>query len=572
MGSWPLLTALTILVASGCAPDRYRRAADREVYKIIEEAERKVFGKSDPFTIETGYSGRDPASVTPDEILESRTTTGRRILDLEEALNIAVAQSREYQTQKEQLYLAALSLTGARYEFSPQFFANSTAQISGSPEGADIGQVNTRVGISQLLRTGGRLSVSLANDLLRYFTGFNSSGSGSRDSAINLLSVQLTQPILRGFGRNDPAVENLTQAERNVIYAIRSYSQFQNQFAVDIATDYFSLLGLKDVVRNNYTNYLRRLETTAYLEARAADRVAPSEVDDARSAELSARIGYIDSVASYLNQVAVFKMNLGLPLTEDLYLEDRDLEELIAAGLIPVEIDRNAAFRIAVENHMDILNAIDRFEDSKRKLRLAADQLKPELGLFATANLESERPYDYANFDLDELRYSAGFNLELPVDRLRQRNAYRAALVSFESQIRSLALTLDSFKERIDRGLRTLEERRLNYLNRQMALDVARRRVQMNVILLEAGRVQVRDLREAQDSLISAQNQMTSTLISYLQARLQLLLDIGVLKTAPPRFWLLDPLAELAAQGRVSAPPRADSDIAPPDQYLEPTP
>jgi len=40
--------------------------------------------------------------------------------------------------------------------------------------------------------------------------------------------VNVTQPLLRGFGRNSPEVENLTQSERNVIYAIRVFGYFQD--------------------------------------------------------------------------------------------------------------------------------------------------------------------------------------------------------------------------------------------------------------------------------------------------------------------------------------------------------
>lgn len=547
------------------------------MYQLLQQAEQQVFGHSNaaPFSIRTPLAERDPRAIQFPEVLAERSGTNRRILRLEAALDLAVQHSREYQTQKEQLYLAALSLTGARYQFSPQFFGSSTARVGGSPDGTQSGSVSSRIGVNQLLRTGGRLSVSLGNDLLRYFTGWSSGpNGGSRDSAINSLSVELTQPLLRGFGRNDPTVENLTQAERNVVYAVRSFSQYQRQFAVNIVNDYFGLLGLKDVVRNNYTNYLRRVETSEYLSARSVDRVRKSDVDDARSAELSARISYIDSVAQYLNELAAFKLTLGVPLTEELFVEDTDLAELLATGLIPVEAERLTAFRLAVDHHFDILNAIDRFEDSKRKVRLAADQLKPGIGFVGNATLESESPYDYANFDLQKVRYSAGLTFDLPLDRLRERNTYRAALVSFESQVRSLGLTLDNFRDRIERGLRTLEQRRLTYLNRQMALDVARRRVEMNSILLNAGRVQIRDLRESQDSLISAQNQMTSTLVAYLQARLQLLLDIGVLQTEVPKFWLQDPLArqltpEMRGPSPLSMPGEA---LQPPDQFLQPVP
>lgn len=560
---------------SGCSKAHYRRSADREVYEIIQKAEQQVFGKTNAFTIETPYSGRDPATLHPDEIIGERSQSARRIINLDQALDLAIARSREYQAQREQLYLTALSLTGAEYEFSPQFFATTTAGVAGSPSGTQTGSLRSRVGVSQLLSTGGRLSVSLANDLLRYFTGWSSGpGNSSRDSAINLVSADLTQPILRGFGRNDPRVENLTQAERNVIYAVRSFSQYQRQFAVDSVAAYFSILALKDTVRNNYTNYLRRVDTTAYLDARSVDRVRRSDVDDARSAELSARIDYINSVAGYLTAIASFKLRLGLPQGDDVYLDDNDLRSLEKAGLIGCEVDRSTAFKAAVSGHMEILNAIDRFEDVQRKIRIAADQLKPGLILSGSASVQSEAPYDYARFDFNQVRYSAGATLDLPVDRLRERNTYRTALVSFESQIRSLALTLDTYKNRVDDGLRTLEQRRLNFLNREAALEVATRRQELNRDLLETGRATIRDLREAQDQLIAAQNARSITLVDYLRARLQLLLDMGVLRTEDDGFWLkpTPQIGTAPASPAVTPLHMPDNELFPPNRFLDPAP
>jgi hypothetical protein len=130
----------------------------------------------------------------------------------------------------------------------------------------------------------------------------------------------LTQPLLRGFGKNNPALESLTQAERNVIYGVRSFSQFQKQFAVDIVSEYFSLLDSKVQVRNFYTNYLRRVELTQYFEARSIDRASATQVEDSRSAELSARISYVTAVAGYQDRLDAFKIRLGLPVSETLYL------------------------------------------------------------------------------------------------------------------------------------------------------------------------------------------------------------------------------------------------------------
>jgi hypothetical protein len=295
-------------------------------------------------------------------------------------------------------------------------------------------------------------------------------------------------------------------------------------------------------------------------------------VDDARNAELSARTDYINSLASYLSGLDFFKTRLGLPLSTDLYLEDGDLADLVKAGLTEVDIDHDAAFRICITRQMEILNEIDRFEDSKRKVRVAADQLRADLNLFATAALDSQAPYDYANFDLNKVNYTAGITLNLPIDRLRERNVYRRALIAFESELRSLDLTLDGYKQRIDGTLRSIEQNRLNYLNGLESLKVAERRLENNNMLLEAGRATIRDVREAQDGLIQAQNNLATIYADYLQARLGLLLSVGVIDTRPPKFWLLDPLQNQLKPNQRSVPTlrMPDDRVVPPEKFFEP--
>jgi len=566
-----LLLAAGALLA-GCSAKHYRRSADKEVYGILQAYEKKIFGVTNENNIDTRYSGREPKSIAPTEIIEDRGATNVRVLNLNQVLNLAIRSSRDYQTQKEQLYLTALTLTGSEYDFGPQFFASSEGSIAGVGDEVGSGRINSQVGVSQLLRTGGQLSLALGNDLIRYFTSY-SGDPDYRSTAINVLSVNFSQPLLRGLGVNDPRVENLTQDQRNVIYAIRSFSLYQQSFALDVVDAYFALLTQKDIVRNNYRDFTNRVETTKYLEARAVDRERKSDVDDARTAELSARRDYINSVAAYLTAMDGFKLRIGVPVSERIYVDDKDLRDLIAAGLIPVEIDKEAAFKICLEKQMDVLNAIDRFEDIKRKVRVAADRLRTQLGIFATATLASNGPDDYTKFDVSNIRYTAGLSLDLPVDRLRERNTYRSTLISFESQIRSLGFTLDNYRDRIDRGLRTVEQARLNILNNQESLRVARRRVDNNEMLLEAGRATIRDLREAQDSLIQAENQLAISYTVYLTARLGVVLNVGLIDTRPDNFWLQDQLKGKLTAQQLGVPPlrMPDDQALPPETFLEPT-
>jgi outer membrane protein TolC len=562
-----LWTVAGVLFLSGCTQAHYRRSADKEVYGIIGQYEAKIFGTTNSFTIDTPYSARKPEAIPAAELIEDRLRTGQRMLTITQSLALAVSTSRRYQSAKETLYLTALSLTGSRYAFTPQFFANSKATAFRESNGDQFGSVNSQAGVSQFLKTGGQLSAKLANDILRYYTG------DPRKSLISIISVNLSQPLLRGFGRDNPLVENLTQSQRNVVYAVRNYSFFQDQFALEILNDHFALLGQKDIMRNRYTNYLGRVQSTKRLEARASDRERLADVDQARQAELTAKNNYVNSVALYRNQLDQFKIKLGLPVGEKLALDDRELQELEQTGLVSARLDPVTAYRVAVEKQLQILNAIDMFEDKKRKVRVAANQLEADLNITGGADVSSQAPTDYSRFDPNQVRANVGLQLNLPIDRLPERNLYRSSLIAFEAELRNLTLTLDNLKESIEQGLRTLEQRQQNYEIQKNALELANRRVDSTTLLLEAGRAEVRDLVDAQDSQIEAENAVTASLVDYQQTRLLLLLDIGALDTEAPKFWLKDNLAaylpgRAPASGKPQPSDSGQQSILPPDQYF----
>jgi outer membrane protein TolC len=323
------------------------------------------------------------------------------------------------------------------------------------------------------------------------------------------------------------------------------------------------------VIRNRYNNYLSRVGSSERLAARK-DREKSSDVDQARQAELTARINYVNAVASYRNSLDAFKIKLGLPLGEIVYLDDLPLNEVKTSGLMPAPLDIDQAYRLAVEKQLRILNAIDQFEDSKRKIRVAADRFKPGLDLSGGASLDSTRPTDYTRFNFQNVRADAGVFLDLPIDRLPERNQYRQVLIDFEVEIRNLTLALDTLKESIVRGLRNIEQRRQNYLIQKNALELADRRVESSLLRMQAGLVDVRELVDAHDAQISAQNAVTTALVDYQDGRLQLMLSIGALRTDVPKFWQKDHLTDYlpATSTAQTRTPPADAAVVPPDQYF----
>ncbi len=554
--AWASLLAAAL--SSGCSASHYRTSADREAYKILREGEVKHLGKTNDFNIDTRYSKRAPDSIKSVEIIQERLLVEQRKVGLEDALKIAVASNRQYQFRKESLYLAALALTKDRYDFGPKFSAGATASGLRDSNGDRSGELKSQVGVDQFLKGGGRVGIAIANDVLRYYTG------NPRPTATSTLSVNLLQPLLRGAGAAIVA-ENLTQSERNVIYEIRAYSHFQNTFAVEVVTTYYRLLQQKDTVRNTYNNYRNLLLARERAEALSKDRLPAVQVDQARQDELRAKSSYLLSVESYKISLDRFKNTLGLPIGVEISLDDAALEDLTRAGLLPVQLTETDGYAIAVKSRLDLLNEIDRFEDSKRKIKVTANALKADLNVFADVALVSDGPTDYAKFDLNKYRAGAGVQLNLPLDRLRERNNYRATLISFERQIRSLSLSLDDVRNDVRQGLRTLEQLRQNYQIQQKAVELADRRVEIAPLLLQAGRAEIRDQLEAQAAQFQARNALTQALVDYHVARLGLLISIGKLETGEDHFWTRD--QPISKRGDAPAVAR-DYEVIPPEKLF----
>ena len=555
-----LIASAALISLAGCTSSYYRRSADKEVYKIIQQKQEAALGQTNAFSIDTPYSARKPDDIKADEIIADRMRETKEVLTLPEALRIAVADNRQYQLRKEQLYLSALALTGERFAYVPQFFAGTSLAGEREPNGDTSFSAANRIGFDKLFKTGGRISLDLANDLLHFYTG------GRSDTALSTIGLTLSQPLLRGAGAKI-AAENLTQAERDVIYEIRGFSYYQDTFAFDIVTTYLRLLQQQDTVKNQYENFLSRVTLRERAVAWSVDRLAPFQADMAAQEELSARNSYILAVERYRNSLDQFKITLGLPVGYEVRLDEKVLSDLEAIGLLPVPLTDKESYDLALKRRPDLLNEIDIFEDSKRKIMVAADRLKPDLLLFANASLDSQRPTDYTRFDLDEYTLRGGVSLDLPLNRKLERNRYRSTIIDFERQLRALALFLDNLKSDLREDLRTLDQSRQSHDIQTRAKQLADRRVESSQLSLQAGRVQVRDVVDAQTAKVQAYNAATAALVEYHLTRMRLLLDLGVLKTAKEQFWL--DYGELPKPGPQAPAPAAPNELITPDELFK---
>ncbi len=479
-----------------------------------------------------------PFAATAPSLLPCKTLT------LADALEIASDNSRDYQQQKEQVYLTALDLTFQRYLFSARFGVSSSYDWSsspGSPRQRD-GTLRSTFSLTRTLASGGLIVFDFTNSLLSRFTGIEFS-NGKNHSTSSLVDLSFTQPLLQGFGK-EVVQEPLVQAERGAVYQLRAFERFRQEFGVTVARDYYSLLQQLDQIANNRRSYLQFIDSREQSEALALrGRRSQIQLDQATQSELNARNSWIVSQRNYADALDRFKVTLGLPMEAHLAPDPAELEALRGRGLPEARMAEGRAIEVALDGRLDHLNEIERLEDRDRQVRVSADDLRAALDLDGSVSIPTASDEVLA-FRGGEATWRAGATLDLPVDKLSERNAYRRALISRESQARAASLSEDRVKEDVRDALRRLAQLRETYRIAIESVDVAERRVQSTALTLRMGRIQIRDALDATDALNRAKNSLTSALVDHEIARLEFARDTGLLRLVQSGIEILEPSAE----------------------------
>jgi outer membrane protein TolC len=713
------LLLLLAVTACGCTRAYYRRSADRESYGATEERDHDPRWDLPHIAIDPPPASRlhDPFSpdfpplppddppayrymVRPNGIhgyrrwhkdgdapwIEDpswldglkRVDDGTLVLTPEYAVELGLLDSREYQSQLEQLYLTALALTLNRFEFDLHWFlTNSTTYTHFGSSADELNTLNTtsNFGFQKAFAAGGQLAVDLANTFVFTFSGVNHTVATSN------IMINFIQPLLRHAGRN-VRLESLTEAERNLLYQVRTFAHFRKQFTFQVATNsYLQLLSQEQQLRNSQAN-LTALEQSYRLHEAlfAAGTVSTVKVDQVYQSLEAGKLTLIQTQASLDTALDNYKFELGLPITIPIHLDDsllapfelndpsltkfqaaadkflaeyRELDQAPTVGkleegfrqlksfqarvpplveqigremgdwkkklAVPDEdkdrarreqaayveltkeledtrndlaglakaIDKSAAgvteqtrpkkweelqdrarglsaavaqlfviqtqvrvylvklreqkfeeaaaIREALDNRLDLMNQQALVVDAWRQIGITANALEAGLDVVTTANISTLGSGNPIDFRASASSYSVGFAFDGPLNRVAERNAYRASQIAFEAARRQYIALQDGITSQIRRDLRALETARLSFeIARQSLISAARQVESAREELLFQGKdadpTSTQNILNALNSVLSSKNSLIASWVSYETGRIQLLLDLEALQ------------------------------------------
>jgi len=327
---------------------------------LVEQPQEK------PAPEKTGPDEAPPTEVGPAP--RKAETHKPFLITQEQAVELGLINSREYQTRREDLYLTALPVTLERFGFAYQFFAASTAIREWTGEGIPPGKgdrwrVNSTAGFSKLFSTGALLLLDFANQTVIEL-------SGRRDStSVSTINLDLIQPLLRGGGKA-VTLEPLTQAERNLLYDIRDFARFRKEYfqyisgggnlsgvpGAAVSEGYLSVLQRLSQIKIDADNVERLQNALKLFEAyEEGGEVSQLNVGNVQLDLLTAQSQLLASRRDYGDALDRLKQQLGVPPPVPLELDQSVVKPLL---------DQYDRYQTTLQEFDLLVKELERYDDA----------------------------------------------------------------------------------------------------------------------------------------------------------------------------------------------------------------
>lgn len=508
--------ACALSVATGCAtPGRTDNDAMSEI-----AAKASVTRGITPDTV------RDAAAIPPEGESEAPPE-----VTLDAALRLASLYNRDLQTRRESLHRQVISLRGTRRDYGIAL-SGTIGYVLSSDDTEDTGTSSFDLSAGRPLPTGAEITLSAASSLTSTRSGATNASNSTTSGG-----VKIEQPLLAGAGYT-ASHQTLIQAERDTLYALRTFARDRQASAIDIVSTFYRLLTQKAAVDNARLNTqqstLLRQRTEALFRVQRAPAI---DVMRAQQQELAASNRQAQAESSFESARQVFLNTLGLSI---------DAPSMVSGtvpGINPVVLPEADALRVALRERLDLQTARDRVADAERKLRVARSHLLPSLDAYGQASWSAEgtRTGDTAD---GETTYSAGIALELPLDRRAERDAVRTAGLDLDLAQRNARQAEDQVRLDVAGAYRQIAYLAQAEQIEKRNLQIAEKRAENARMRFRNGELENRDVVEAENELLNARNALVQARVEYEIERLKLLRTVGILDVAADGKCVVRPIAE----------------------------
>ena len=265
----------------------------------------------------------------------------------------------------------------------------------------------------------------------------------------------------------------------------------------------------------------------------AGERIIQLEADRANDAFLTAQNSVANAREDYETALDEFKILIGMPTTNaiDVVEEGLDLPE----PSVPEELAIETATRL----RLDLLTNRDRVDDVRRGVEITRNNLLPDLDLSGSVSYGTNPDHQSAfHFREDDETWDVGVDLEIPLDRKAERNAYRFSIIGLRRAERGYDEALDRVRLEVRRARRQIDRAKFSKEIQLQNIRSNELRREQAQIRFEKGEISNQDIVDADDALLRARDEYDRDVSDFRGAILAFRLATGTLRVGEDGRWL----------------------------------
>lgn len=226
----------------------------------------------------------------------------------------------------------------------------------------------------------------------------------------------------------------------------------------------------------------------------------------------------------------------------DLYVAQTQIK-LFLIEIEPEAIESDTAITYALQNRLDLMNSKALVVDAYRRVEVAADALQSDLdvsaGVVVGSDANSKSPF---KLDSANNRYTLGVRFDGPLNRLNERNVYRAAQIAYQRASRDYIQFKDQIANEVRLILRRMELSRVSFqIARQQVIAATRQVEQAQIDLRRSSQAESNltiNLLLALEGLLNAKNRLIANWVDYRVQKLRLFVALELLYLDENGLWL----------------------------------
>lgn len=439
---------------------------------------------------------------------------GPLVLNLERALNIALSAQRRLGSAVSNVVQSEINVELAESDFDVKLIPKGDAGCTGGGKAGFGSTYGVGIEIFKKFTHGSRFS-------------FIPSYMKASDNHQNILRTQYTQPLLRGFGK-EYTMGAVRQAQYSNRSACRSYYLAQVRLMMQ------TIQGLYDVTRQ---------ESYVELEKEALARIRKF----CMSTKMKEKIGLCDSLDVYRAEIELKRtedsLNQALDRLQDakdslrdtLALPlDRDIKVEVPLDYQTTAISLESAIATALEQRIEIDQADDQLDETRRLQYMAKCNTRPELNLVLDyTTLRRDEAFTRIWTYKGEAQWGVGFQTSTDIGHVRENAAYDQSILNTQEACRNAEQARDNVILDVKRTIRALERSHEKIMMQQQQIENSTKEFHLARVKFEHGLANNFDLIQAEKNLQSSQTGLVSAIIDHKVSQFKLLASLGMLADKP---------------------------------------